>query len=264
MSENLDKNEKDIENTDISEMPETSESEDGVTSSEAEGLKPDTEEKEEKRKKSPFREMGEWILAILIALAVTLVLKNYVFDTVVVDGESMLHTLEHHDRMIMVKCGYEPERGDVIVLDSHYKTREAYIAYKYENYPDFGAWDEFKLRYISFGKRKQLGIQQRCYVKRVIALEGDVVDIDSESGRVLVNGEYIDEPYLDDGMPTYEKDMNVTFPHTVADGCVFVMGDNRENSTDSRMSALGDVPVEAVLGKASFRFWPVSSFGTIE
>lgn len=217
-----------------------------------------------KPKKGPLREIGEWVLAIAIALAVTLVLKTYVFDTVVVDGESMLHTLLDGDRLVMVKLGYEPKRGDVIVLDSNYKMREEYIAYKYENYPDFSSWDEFKLRYISFSQRRQLGIAQRCYVKRVIGVAGDVIELDSKSGVLKVNGEVVDEPYLDTNTPSFAKDASILYPHVVSEGCVFVMGDNRENSTDSRFSSLGDVPLEAVLGKVSFRFWPFSAVGTID
>ena len=86
-------------------------------------------------------------------------------------------------------------------------------------------------------------------VKRVIATEGQTVDIDFEAGVVYVDGEALDEPYINE--PTYMEE-GTEFPLTVPEGCIFVMGDNRNHSSDSRDSRLGTVDTRCVLGKAVF------------
>jgi len=96
-------------------------------------------------------------------------------------------------------------------------------------------------------------------VKRVIGLQGDVVNMD-ENGNVYVNGELLDEPYI------VEKsigDCDIAFPYTVPEQTVFVLGDNRDTSVDSRNSQLGAIALDELVGKIVFRVWPFASFGTI-
>lgn len=209
-----------------------------------------------------WKEIREWVFAIVLALLVVGVIKGFLFDFVVVDGCSMQTTLMDGDRLILTKMGYQPEHGDIIVLDSHYKSREAFIAAQKEMLGDSFTWfDEFKLRWLPWEQRKY-AIEPRHYVKRVIGLPGDTIDIDDATGDVYVNGEKIDQSYLDEGVHTY-RGRETQFPYTVPEDCVFVMGDNREDSLDSRYQSLGAVPYEAILGKAAFRFWPLSSFGSV-
>lgn len=97
-------------------------------------------------------------------------------------------------------------------------------------------------------------------VKRVIGVSGDVIVID-EDGTVSVNGEVLEEPYLT------EKalgDCDIEFPYTVQEQTVFVLGDNRATSVDSRNSLVGCIPLDDVVGKIVFRVWPLNSFGTVD
>ena len=97
-------------------------------------------------------------------------------------------------------------------------------------------------------------------VKRVIAMAGDSISIDPENETVYRNGELLEEPYLDCTTPAL---YGFTGPYTVPEGTVFVMGDNRHNSHDSRSDDIGAVPLSHIMGKAVFRIWPLSAFGKI-
>lgn len=179
------------------------------------------------------REVLDWVFTLGFAVIVALLLRNYVFALVKVQGTSMEPTLSNSDKLYINKLMYKPKRGDIIVFVP-------------ESDP------------------------KRPYIKRVIAVEGDTVYIDFETSKVYVNNEVIDEPYINE--PTkltgsyisrlvlsghYSKDE----PIVVEEGKVFAMGDNRNVSKDSR--EIGQVPVEDIEGGVCFRFWPFSEFGAI-
>lgn len=160
----------------------------------------------------------EWAEAAIFALVCVVLVFTFLFRIVGVDGESMQNTLMNHDRLILTRLPYTPERGDIVVIN----------------------------RYTA-----------EPLVKRVIAVEGDTIDIDPETLLVSVNGTVIDEPYLDCLTPL----LGFEGPLTVGEGQVFVMGDNRVNSHDSRSSDIGLVRVKDIMGKAVFRIWPLNSIG---
>ncbi len=199
------------------------------------------------------KEIWEWFYTIVIALAVVFVIKGFIFDIVRVDGPSMHPTLVHNDRLIVTKLGYKPSAGDIIILDSTYEDRQEY----YEEYEEN---NDKKLNFISkvslYFKLPE-NLKRRYYVKRIIGMPGDTVDI--KDGQVIINGEVLDEPYYD-GVTTI-TDFSVSYPVTVEEGTVFVMGDNRPNSKDSRSSDLGLVPIEAIEGKSQIRIWPFTALG---
>jgi len=136
----------------------------------------------------------------------------------------MIPTLADGDKLIVWGVGYEPQRGDVVIVDS----------------------------YTAYGKP---------LVKRVIAKGGDTISIDYNTGAVTVNGELLQEDYIAE--PTY-LGYDVVFPYTVPEGFVFVMGDNRNASLDSRSSSVGCIDERDILGKVLVRFLPVSNFGVVK
>ncbi|MBE7021703.1 MAG: signal peptidase I [Ruminococcaceae bacterium] len=178
--------------------------------------------KEEPVKKSGWlRELYEWTQAIAVAVVLALFINQFVFAMVLVEGDSMLPTLESHDRLVVTKLFYRPEPKDIVVVKSH-----------------------------ALGKH---------IIKRVIAVPGDVIDIHAETGDVLINGEVIKEPYIKEKLRSAGT-ANV-YPLLVPEDYVFVMGDNRNNSQDSR--SLGLVAYSDIVGRASLRLMPFDRFGTL-
>lgn len=201
------------------------------------------------------KEIFEWFYTIVIALVIAFIVKGFLFDMVKVDGESMVPTLHDGDRLVVRKIGYTPSQGDIIILDSTKEKRNEY----YENLKEttgksYTAVGEF-FNYFSLDK----SLKTKYYVKRVIALPGQTVDL--RDGAVYVDDQKLDEPYYEG--ETFITDVSVKFPLTVKEDHVFVMGDNRGNSTDSRSSHLGQVPYDAIMGKAIFRLFPINSLGTL-
>ncbi|MBR4892975.1 MAG: signal peptidase I [Clostridia bacterium] len=196
------------------------------------------EENEPKKKKSFIKELFDWVVSIAVALLIVTVLHLYVFVNVEVDGASMNSTLTHGDRLFVSRLFYTPKNSDIVVLAPTLK--EGTIVGK---------------SIISYNSK-----EKPLYIKRVIATEGQTIDI--KDGRVYVDGALIDEPYLDEGVFTLEK--STELPLTVPKNCVFVMGDNRNNSSDSRDARVGIVRREQIVGKAVFRLLPLNKFGGIK
>ena len=165
----------------------------------------------------------EWYEALISAALVLVLVFSFFFRIIQVDGESMVPTLENGDKLVVWGAGYEPQRGDVVIVDS----------------------------YTSYG---------RPLVKRVIAKGGDTISIDYATGTVEVNGKVLEEDYIAE--PTY-LGYDVEFPYTVPEGTVFVMGDNRLVSLDSRSSEVGLIDSKYILGKAMVRLFPISEAGSI-
>ncbi len=167
----------------------------------------------------------EWFDAIIVALSLVLIILLFVFRTVTVDGISMLPTLEDGQQVIARSILYTPQRGDVVVIDGH----------------------------TAYGQP---------IIKRVIGVGGDEVDINFDTGQVFVNGEALDESaYTEDLMA---QSYDVTFPVIVPQGTVFLMGDNRPNSLDSRHSDIGFIDERDILGEVVFRILPLEDFGAVK
>lgn len=208
----------------------------------------------EDKKTSLAREIWEWVYTLAIAIVIAMLIKGFIFDIVRVDGSSMFPTLVDNDRLIVTKLGYTPKQGDIIILDSEYKNREEYF--------DRLAESKDKEELSSFEKffaqsSMPSNLKKKYYVKRIVAMPGQTIDL--VDGKVYVDGEMLDEPYYD-GLTT-SIDPTVEYPITVDNDCVFVMGDNRTRSKDSRSSELGQVPFNAILGKSQVRIWPLSDIG---
>jgi signal peptidase I len=178
-----------------------------------------------KRKKS---EWYEWIKALLIAFALVFIIRTFFFAPIVVDGPSMMPTLHDGDQMIVNKINYrfnEPNRFDVVVFHAS---------------------------------------EKKDFIKRVIGLPGEHVAVKDDV--LYVDGKEVDEPFL-----ASQKNENASISaltndftlenlpgghETIPDGYVLVLGDNRGNSTDSRL--LGVIPIDSIVGKTSLIYWPMN------
>jgi signal peptidase I len=166
----------------------------------------------DKKERIAGREIYEWVQALVCSVLAVVVIFTFGVRLIGVDGRSMMPTLLNQDRMLVLSSIlYDDYRyGDVVVL-----TKETFLS--------------------------------APIVKRVIAVENQTVDIDFESGSVYVDGKLLDEPYINE--LTFD-DEGVEFPLTVPEGSIFVMGDNRNHSNDSRDPRLGTVDTRYVIGKA--------------
>ena len=167
----------------------------------------------------------EWVEAAIFALVCVVLVFTFLFRIVGVDGESMQNTLMNHDRLILTRLPYTPERGDIVVIN----------------------------RYTA-----------EPLVKRVIAVGGQTVEIDYDTGTVYVDGQPLEEDYIMEPMVRPESPYLQGTYWEVPEGSVFVMGDNRNNSSDSRDSRLGPVDTRYVLGRAICTVLPFQHIGLVE
>jgi signal peptidase I len=168
----------------------------------------------------------EWVEALITSLVVVVMLFTFLFRIVNVSGPSMQPNLESGDRVVLQSYFYHPQRGDVVVITHAEQLDEPII-------------------------------------KRVIALENQVVNIDFQTGTVSVDGVTLDESaYIQNGITTQRSDYS--FPLTVPKGHVFVLGDNRKVSNDSRYKDIGMIDVNNILGKAEFVVFPFGRIGKIK
>jgi signal peptidase I len=198
-----------------------------------EGEETDADEELSSERSSPLRSAIEWVAVIIGALVIALVVKTFLFQAFYIPSASMEPTLEKGDRVLVNKVSYDlhdVNRGDVIVFELDEE--------------DVGAD----------------GIKD--LIKRVVGLPGEVIE--SRDGVVYINDEPLDEPYLADGTVTGDPHDSQNPPierQTVPDGHVFVLGDNRRNSADSRYSNRGPIPIDTIVGRAFVIVWPVNDVG---
>lgn len=165
----------------------------------------------------------DWLESLVTAVVVCILIFLFLFRIVNIDGSSMKPTLHNADKVVISRIHGPLQYGDVVVLT---KT----------------SWGEKSL------------------VKRVIATEGQTVDIDFHAGVVYVDGVALQEAYT--AAPTLRQ-QDFVGPVTVPKGCVFCLGDNRNESTDSRRSTIGMIDARCVLGKVLLRLWPIQDVGVV-
>ncbi len=171
------------------------------------------------------REIYDWIQCLMVALIICVGLFVFFIRVIDVSGSSMLPTLINGDKMIVSDLFYKPKAGDVVVFKSD-----------------------------TYDPNKAL-------VKRIIATEGQEINIDFDHGIVYVDGQPLDEKYI--MQPTTTK-LDFIGPKEVPEGCVFVMGDNRNASTDSRKKEIGMVDERMIIGRVYAVIFPLSELGWVD
>ena len=170
------------------------------------------------------RDLYDWIMSLMIALVISVALFVFCVRIIDVSGTSMVPTLRNGDKMFVSNLLYTPQAGDVVVFKTD-----------------------------SYDPNKAL-------VKRVIATEGQTVNIDFDNGIVYIDGVPIQEDYIAEVTTTK---LDFIGPKKVPEGCVFVMGDNRNMSTDSRKAEIGMVDIRMILGRAYAVIFPIKEIGWI-
>ena len=180
---------------------------------------------EQEKQTAKGRDLYEWVQSLVGSVLVVVAIFTFVIRMMGVDGHSMLNTLQHGDRLLVVNSMlyHDYKYGDIVILRKN------------------GVFDDDPI------------------VKRVIAVEGQTVDIDFAEGIVYVDGEALEVDYIRE--PTYTAE-GTEFPLTVPEGSIFVMGDNRNGSSDSRDYRLGTVDTRYVIGKAAFLIFPGPDYET--
>jgi signal peptidase I len=247
--------------TDTTETTETTETS-ATTKAPAETKK---KSKKPKKHRSTLAKVTELPILILLAFFIAVLIKTFLVQAFYIPSGSMFPTLKVGDRVLVQKVQYalgDPGRGDVVVFE-----RDV-----------FGPKDEERLSTLDKARnffRDLLGLptgQFEDYIKRVVAVGGDVISYEGSPRKLTINGEVVDEPYINRGIdrasPTLtgsdckRLDMDqVDDSCRVPAGAVFVMGDNRGNSEDSRI--IGPVDENKIVGRAFLIIWPPSDFSTI-
>ena len=205
---------------------ETSPAPEGTPLEEADPSRPREAEGEEPSRR-PGRELFEWLQMLLVCVLAAVVLFNCFARLTRVDGHSMDDTLQDGELTLVWSLGYEPKQGDIVVVN----------------------------------KKSTDFLNNRAIVKRVIAVGGQTVDIDYAAGAVYVDGIPLEEPYIKEEMFRPGDPMMQQTHWEIPEDCIFVMGDNRNRSTDSRHTELGAIHEDYVLGKVVLALWPLDRFG---
>jgi len=197
------------------------------------------------KKSNVLKEIRSWVLVFVGAFLLAFLVNSEVLSKVIVDQSSMENTLFSGQQLLVNQFTYvfdKPERGDIIIF--------------FPNEEKGNLIDGFE-RYID-GYREMFTKEElhERYVKRVIGVAGDTIDI--QDGYIYLNGEKLEEAYANG----QTEKRSFELPYTVQEGELFVVGDNRDVSLDSR--EIGPIKTTQVEGKAFFRVYPFSEFGKIE
>ena len=183
----------------------------------------------ESRPKAIFN-VYDWLEIFVLSISIVFLIFTFGARIAVVDGKSMTYTLSDHDTLAVSKLFYTPKRGDIVVFQA-----------------------------------PKRGFEEPL-VKRVIATEGQTISINFDTWEIWVDGELLHEPYIRrEGrrLNGWYYGNGSAVSYTVPEGCVFVMGDNRNDSTDSRHYSVGPVDTRYIIGKVICRLTPINHFGPV-
>ena len=205
------------------------------------------------------KEILEWVYCIIIALVLAMLFRYFIGTPTIVKHESMFPTLIQDQRLWLSRWGRTtktlPSRGEIITFEEpdklRYTSSEIDSSNPVAQYEEKSGMKWFIENFLEIGKRS--------YIKRVIALPGEHVQI--KDGKVYINDEELDEPYLQDGVVTDITGVGFD-DFVVPENCVFAMGDNRNHSTDCR--EFGCIPLEKIESTVVIRIWPLSEWGKVD
>ncbi len=193
------------------------------------------DEQQENKQENIKTFIFDWLEVLVHAIIAVVICFSFFFRIATIDGPSMENTLLNGERVIISNLFYEPKVGDIVVISRN--KENSVFTMNDSNTP---------------------------IIKRIIATEGQTVDIDFEQGVVYVDGIALDEPYTK--TPTNRK-WDIEFPVTVDEGCIFVLGDNRNDSLDSRDARIGEygmIDTRYILGHAVYRIFPFDKIGKLD
>lgn len=207
------------------------------------------------------KDILEWIICIVIAFVLALLVRYYIGTPTIVKMPSMYPTLKQDQRLILNRwcrtIKEMPSRGDIITFEA--PTSDSYIFSKDFNPNDVAAkYSNEKTKALDKFIYNVLEVNKASYIKRVIALPGEHLQI--KDGKVYINDVELQEDYLQPQITTSTENCPF-YDLVVPENCVFVMGDNRPESTDSRR--FGCIPIEKIESKVWIRFWPLNLFGKV-
>lgn len=252
----------------VAENPAEDPAADAPTGSEPTSASPtpaDVPTTRETKKRSFLSKVSELPLLLLLAFVIAVLIKTFLVQAFFIPSGSMLPTLQVGDRVLVEKVGYRwgsPSRGDIVVFEKD--------VFSGEEAPDYAWYDQARIFF-----RELIGLptsDEEDYIKRIVAVGGDSVRYAGSPRALIVNGNEVDQPYIQDGRDNGSPSLTASDCERldmekagrgcrVPAGYVFVMGDNRGNSEDSRI--LGPVEEEKIVGRAFLILWPVGDFGTL-
>ncbi len=210
--------------------------------------------------KPEVKEALEWVYCIIIAVVLALAFRYYIGTPTIVKMVSMKPTLVQNQRLWLNRWGRTtktlPEKGDIITFEAPSKI---YSENDLEGKKPIATYSDGPTNPFSKFMYYVVEIGKESYIKRVIALPGEHVEI--KEGKVYINGNQLEENYLQDGIVTSAK-VDGLDDFIVPENCVFAMGDNRNHSTDCR--DFGCIPLEKIESKVAIRIWPLNLWGKVE
>lgn len=208
-----------------------------------------------------IKEALEWVYCIIIAIVLALLFRYFIGTPTIVQQVSMKPTLEQDQRLWLNRWSRTtktlPERGEIITFEA--PSKKSYTSTEIDNDNPVAKYENEPTNIFGKFTKYVLEIGKESYIKRVIALPGEHVEI--KEGKVFINGQEMEEPYLQDGVVTDVVGVGFS-DFVVPENTVFAMGDNRTHSTDCR--TFGCIPLEKIESTVAIRIWPLDKWGKVD
>ena len=203
-----------------------------------------------KRNNPLIREIISWLITFILTIIIALFVSGNILSFTGIKGQSMEPTFYEDEKIINYKLGYNfsiPKRNQIVIVNRYEGEKKGIIK---------NIINEGKDIITNISSKFTNNIDEKYIIKRVIGVPGDIIDI--KNGYVYLNGDKLEETYIKGN--TFERE-NLSYPLTIPENKVFVLGDNREHSLDSR--DIGLIDYSQVKGNVNFRIWPLKRIGKV-